>query len=1032
VENKRAKQTMWLKSFLSNHVLANTTFVVVLLIGTLSYLQLPRAQDPEVNFNWISIITLLPGASTEDVEKLITDPLEDAIRKVQDIKFVSSTSREGIADILVRFEDISERLFDKRINDLRREIQNKANAELPDEAIDPVILEITTSNNFPTATLILTGEANDELLRKTAFNVRKDLERINGVNSVIEAGLTDPELKVAFDPSALRERGISPTQLANTVRRYFRDVVAGDMQIGQQSWVVRVVGTDADPGYLASLPIIDTEQNIIIGDVAEVSWSHDKFNKLSRFNNQPGVTLAVTKQATANILDLVAQINQYLEQKNALLAATGLKLTLLDDQTESTREAISIMQGNALLGLLLVALITWIFLGAHIAFFIGIGIPFTLAGTFWLLSATGQTLNQNILLGVVIVLGMLVDDAVVVVEAIYYRIQRGAQSMQAAIDALKEVFTPVTASVATTMAAFLPLMLMPGIVGKFMFTVPFVVSVALLISLIQAYWMLPVHISMSRLDMSSPGKLQRWRTRFLHKLRLKYGKLLVRVLRKPKRSLAVVLALFLAAISAIGSGMVRVEFFAFDPMRTFYINVEMPPGSTLQNTLDTVDAIANKARAHLNDDETRSISATAGQMFTEVAPFFGDNYGQVFVSLNPKTDDMRSVSDIIESMRTDVMATADARLITFFKLTKGPPVTKAISVKVRGDNFVELRAATDALRGILTDIPEVMDITDNDSPGKHELKLQLDSDAVRRSGLNPADVSNAIRLLFDGEVVASMQYESERVEVRVQAKRTSLHSIDQLLEIPLTLPKGGEIPLGQLVVAETGLSRSNIRHYNFRRSITVEADIDKQKINTLQANNLVMEGWEKIRLQHPNVDLDYSGELADIQESLDSMLVLFLFGLGLIYLIIGTQFKSYWQPFMILATVPLAFTGVTFGLLTTGNPLSMFTMYGVIALVGIAVNAAIVMIHAANQRLEAGMSVLHATIYAARRRVVPVIITSLTTIAGLFSLAVGLAGESLIWGPVASAIVWGLAFSTVLTLFVIPLLYRTFMRKSHS
>ncbi len=433
---------MWLKSFLSNHVLANTTFVVVLLIGILSYLQLPRAQDPEVNFNWISIITALPGASTEDVEKLITDPLEDAIRKVQDIKFVSSTSREGIADILVRFEDISERLFDKRINDLRREIQNKANAELPDEAIDPVILEITTSNNFPTATLILTGKANDELLRKTAFNVRKDLERISGVNSVIEAGLTDPELNVAFDPSALRERGISPIQLANTVRRYFRDVVAGDMQIGQQSWIVRVVGTDADPGYLANLPITGTEQNIIIGDVAEVSWSHDKFNKLSRYNNQPGVTLAVTKQATANILDLVAQINQYLEQKNTVLAAAGLKLTLLNDQTESTREAINIMQGNALLGLLLVALITWIFLGAHIAFFIGIGIPFTLAGTFWLLSVTGQTLNQNILLGVVIVLGMLVDDAVVVVEAIYYRIQRGAQSMQAAIDALERSLYP--------------------------------------------------------------------------------------------------------------------------------------------------------------------------------------------------------------------------------------------------------------------------------------------------------------------------------------------------------------------------------------------------------------------------------------------------------------------------------------------------------------------------------------------------------------------------------------------------------------
>ncbi|NOX75060.1 MAG: efflux RND transporter permease subunit, partial [Gammaproteobacteria bacterium] len=1017
---------MWLKTFLSNHVLANTTFAVVLLMGALSYLQLPRAQDPEVNFNWISVITVLPGASSEDVEKLVTDPLEEAIRKVQDIKFVSSTSREGIADILVRFEDINERLFDKRINDLRREIQNKSNAELPAEAVDPVIVEITSSNNFPTASLILTGAANDELLRKTAFNVRKDLERIKGVNTIIEAGLSDPELHVAFDPVALQNKGVSPNQLANTVRAYFRDVVAGDMRIGRQSWLVRVIGTDADPGYLASLPIIDNksgnekgnEQNITIGDVADVSWGHDKLSKLSRFNGQPGVTFAVTKQADANILNLVTRINDYIVGKNTVLAAAGLTLTLLDDRTESTRKAIDVMQGNALLGLLLVALITWVFLGAHIAFFIGIGIPFTLAGTFWLLSATGQTLNQNVLLGVVIVLGMLVDDAVVVVEAIYYRIQRGAQSMQAAIDALKEVFTPVTASVTTTMAAFLPLMLMPGIVGKFMFVVPFVVSVALAISLLEAYWMLPVHVSMSKLNLSTPGRMQRWRTRFTRNLRLKYGKLLIRVLRKPKRSLAVVLALFLAAMTAIGSGMVRLEFFAFDPMRAFYINVEMPPGSTLQETLNTVDAIASKAKVHLRDTETRAVSATAGQMFTEMAPYFGDNYGQVFISLKAKTGDMRGVADIIESMRADVMATASPRLITFLKLTQGPPVTKAISVKVRGDNFTELRAATDALRGILADMPAVSDISDNDSPGKHELQLQLDTDAVRRSGLNPADVANSVRLLFDGDIVASMQYEAERVEVRVQAQATRLQGIDQLLlETPLALPQGGSIPLGQLVSAETGLSRSNIRHYNFRRSITVEAELDKTQMDTLTANKQVMAEWEKIRLQHPTVDLDFSGELADIQESLDSMLTLFLFGVGLIYLIIGTQFKSYWQPFMILATVPLAFTGVTFA---TNNPLSLFTLYGIVALVGIAVNAAIVMIHAANQRLAIGMSVLHAIVYAARRRVVPIVITSLTTIAGLFSLAAGLAGESLIWGPVASSIVWGLAFSTVLTLFVIP------------
>jgi multidrug efflux pump subunit AcrB len=250
-----------------------------------------------------------------------------------------------------------------------------------------------------------------------------------------------------------------------------------------------------------------------------------------------------------------------------------------------------------------------------------------------------------------------------------------------------------------------------------------------------------------------------------------------------------------------------------------------------------------------------------------------------------------------------------------------------------------------------------------------------------------------------------------------------MQDIANLLRIPVALPGGGEMALGDLVRDEIATGRGNIRHYNLRRTITVEADLDKAQLDTVAANRRIQEAWRAIETQHPEISLDFSGELDDIQESLDSIYVLFLFGIGLIYAILGTQFKSYFQPFMILATVPMAFTGVVLGLLVTGNPLSLYTLYGVVALAGIAVNAAIVLISAANDRLEAGMSLLHATVYAARRRVVPILITSLTTIAGLFSLATGLGGRSLIWGPVATAIVWGLAFSTVLTLFVVPLLY---------
>ncbi|MEJ1296886.1 MAG: efflux RND transporter permease subunit, partial [Candidatus Sedimenticola sp. (ex Thyasira tokunagai)] len=315
----------------------------------------------------------------------------------------------------------------------------------------------------------------------------------------------------------------------------------------------------------------------------------------------------------------------------------------------------------------------------------------------------------------------------------------------------------------------------------------------------------------------------------------------------------------------------------------------------------------------------------------------------------------------------------------------------------------------------------------DDSRGQMELQARVNQDAARRAGINPAEAMRTLRLLVDGEIVARMQDRGEELEVRVQAKPRTLQSIMEPGNYTLPLAAGGRIALKELFHTETTASLGNIRHYNFRRTITVEADIDKTLTDTVTANNLILAEWEKVRDNYPSINLDLTGELDDIQESIDSILVLFLFGVGLMYMILGTQFKSYFQPLMILATVPMAFTGVVTGLWITDNPLSLFTLYGVVALSGIAVNAAIVLISAANERLNRGMSVLHATLYAARRRVIPILITSMTTIAGLFSLATGLGGHSLMWGPVATAIVWGLLVSTVLTLFVTPLLYRIFM-----
>ncbi len=1013
------------RRLLQNHPLANIAFVLVLLGGLVSYLTMPRAQDPEINFNWVSILTVLPGASAEDVELEVTSPLEDAIAQVKDVKFVSSSSRESVSSILVRFNELSDASFDKRVNDLRREVQNKASDELPQDADDPHVVEITSSNGFPTAILALHGEAGGENLRAAAFRIKKDLERLSGVDQVIAAGLDDAELHVEFDPAALDARVLSPTQVSDAVSAWFRNTLAGRIRVRDEEWLVRLEGKTADPQQLAQTPILTGGGRVALGEVARVARGHERSSQLVSYNDQPSVMLSVTKQARTNTLQLVERLKDFARAQQPLLATQGLQLSVLDDQTYVTRNAISIMESNALLGLLAVLLACWLFLGPRLALLVGVGVPFSLAGTFLVAAAVDSTLNLTVLLGIVIALGMLVDDAVVVVEAIHYRISRGAEAVQAVVDGVREVWLPVTSSVLTTMAAFLPLMLLPGILGKFMFVVPFVVTVALAVSLVEAFWMLPVHVLAIRAPRrAGQGAGARRRARFTHRLRIVYANLLLKVMRWPRLALLLAVLLVCGAGAAVGGGLVRMQFFAFDSFRLFYINVDLPPGIVLERSLAAAQRVARVARSELAADELRSVTAYAGLKFTDTEPLYGDHYAQVLVSLQPRSGDMRDTAQIIEALTASASAAGGEGKVSFLELKGGPPTARAISVKVKADDYERLRAAADDLKAALRRIDGVRNISDDDTPGRRELRLRLNRERLALAGVDAGRVSRLLRLYGEGEVVASTRDGGEKVEVVVRARPGAMLDISAMLARQVPLPKGGSVPLSALVDAQSRVAKGYIRHYALKRAITVEADIDSAVTNTVAANDALKAAWATMQLQHPEASLDFSGELDDIQESIDSMAKLFALGIGLIYLILAAQFRSYFQPFIILATVPLAFTGVVLGLLVSGNPLSLYTLYGVIALTGISVNAAIVLIDAANDRLRSGMSVLHAILFAARRRVVPILITSATTIGGLFSLAVGLGGKSLMWGPVAASIVWGLGFSTVLTLFVIPLIYR--------
>jgi len=1023
------------RSLLTNHPLVNILFGVVMVMGLLAYFSMPREQDPEINFNWVLVRTILPGASAEDVEQLVTGPLEDGIRGVQDIRWVISTTQENSSNILIRFRDLSPREFDKRINDVRREVQTKANDELPDEANDPFVLEVTTSSGYPTALIVVTGQADDESLRRQARIVREDLEGIEGVDQIIAIGERDPELQVRLDPEALAARGLLASDVADGLALAFRDTFAGKAQVADEEWLVRVDGTTSDPEVLAEFQVAPRgapDRFVALDDVATVARAREDANQLVSYQNRSAAALSVAKVPYTNTIELLDRLEAYIEAKNTQLEDSGVRLVLADDQTVATRNAIRIMQNNALLGLILVLLVCWAFLGLRIAAMVTLGILFSIAGTLWVLYATGNTLNVSVLLGIVIVLGMLVDDAVVVVEAIYYRLQRGMTALPAAMAALSEVARPVTSAVLTTMAAFLPLMLLPGIVGKFMFVIPFVVTVGLAISLIEAFWILPSHvISLHRKPVGEPlmqGRNRSLRVRWTHLIRIRYTRMLCYVMRRPARFLGAGALAFAIAAAAVNYNVIRMEFFLSDPVRLFYVNLDMPPDAPIEETLRQGVIVEQYVREQLKADEIRAITVNAGIKFTDTEALYAEQYAQVQVSLSPARPGMRSVYEIVAALEAPIQQAPVDGVVSLTVLTGGPPTAKPISTKVRSDDFNELRAATDAVKELVRNLPGTRNITDNDLPGRAELVLDLDQPAVRRAGLSPGEVARLLRLHLDGEVVAFFRDQGEKVELRVRGQQRNRQDIRSVLDDPIVLPDGNLTTFGALARVRLERGKGAIQHFNYRRAITVEADIDPLITDTVAVNAQLAQAWAEISPQFPGANIEQSGALDDIQESLDAMLGLFLLGLGLIYLIIATQFRSYFQPLLILATVPMAFTGVVVGLVLTGNPLSLYTLYGVIALSGIAVNSAIVLIDAANSRIRAGMRPLHATVYAARRRVIPILMTTTTTIAGLFSLAVGLGGKSLVWGPVASSIVAGLGVASLLTLFLIPTLYRVFQR----
>ncbi|MEQ1486480.1 efflux RND transporter permease subunit [Methyloglobulus sp.] len=1014
---------MWLSKLYHNHVLATLAYLMVLLLGILAYPQLPREQAPEAQFKIVSITITLPGASAEDVERFVIDPVERMLKaKIKDIDHVNSDAQGGNANITVTFKDIKQALYDRRVQELRREVQA---IDLP-KTQAPDIQEQNSSSPEWYKVLVY-GPGNDDNFRHQARQVQRDLQQLPGVANVMNKGLEDAELNIVFHPERLAALGIEPSVLSNTVQAYFKDIPAGKVKVDGREWSVRVTGTEDVLSNLAALPILGEKSAVKLGELADITRSSREALLGARFRGQPAIVLMPFKQPGANALQLIDQINAYIDTRNKLSASTGVSLFLLIDTSDAIREAIHVMEEHAWSGMVLVLAVTWLMLGTRLAFLTTLAVPFSLAGVFIALQLTGQSLNMSVLLGVVLVLGMLVDDAVVVIEAIGQHLRRGLPPLDATVAALREVWLPVATSSFTTMASFLPLMLIQGFLGNLMGIVPQVVCLGLLISLVQALWILPAQAVVA----VKPETGTTWRERLRQTLQLRYTSLLIKVLRRPKRSLLIVLSIFALTGIALKLEWVNFGLLPEQPSYDLFISLEMPNGTSTQKTLAKLEEIEARITPLFKPGELRASAIESGEVAINGKFLSGHQYGDIWFSMNSgHSRDSATIVPLARQALDDLSGTVGVWVQGENSFWQGQ-VGKPIKLTVYGASGLELNKAIAELKAILSGIPGVQNVQLDSTAGLPELKLRLNGDAIERAGLNPSAIANLLQMLSGGEIIGNFIDGDESVGIRVRAYDDVSHDINALLQHTITRSDGSKIPLSQLVFAEQRDTPARIAHLDYKRVLTIQADLDKAKLDTLAVNQLVKARWDEVKDHYPDVKLELGGEMETITQGLSQLWQQFVLGIGLIFIIVGAQFRSYRLPFLVLLKVPMAFMGLILGLLISREPISLYTLYGAVALAGIAVNSAILMFSAAQDRLESGMGVVHATVYAARRRMLPILITSFTTLMGLLPLAMSSDKSSTQWRPVASAIVWGVGFSTILTLFIVPLLYRLAMGFSY-
>ncbi len=1012
--------------FTRNHVAANLLMISILLGGLFTMTtQIPLEVFPSFESDRITVNMSLRGATPEDVEKGVSIRIEEAVQDLEGIERITSRSSEGSASVVITVDSG----YDAR--DMLADIKSRVDAinTFPGDAEKPVTSLAQRKRDVITVTVA--GDYGEKETREFAEKVRDDLLKIQGVTQVELDGVRNYEIAIEISQDKLRQYNLSIDQVSKAISNSSTDVSAGNLKSSGGDILLRSKGQAYRKDEFARIEVKTNVDGSVVrlSDIANIYDAFEETPVRTRFNGKKAAFIEVYRIGDQSAIDVADKVKNYIEQQQSSLPV-GYELSYWDDDSVIVKNRIATLTSNALQGGILVLALLTLFLRPAIAFWVFIGIPVSFMGAFLAMPLFGITLNIMSLFGFILVLGIVVDDAIVTGENIYTHLNSAESGEEAAIRGTQEVATPVTFGILTTVAAFLPLAFIDGMRGALFAQIPVVVIPVLLMSLVESKFVLPAHLKYLKLrkEKNKVSKLSQFQQRFadgFERAILKYYQPLLRIAINHKAAtLSLFVGVFFIILALIMSGWTKFIFFPRIPSETVRANITLPAGTPFEVTARQIDKMSDKARLlqekYVDPDSGESvilnILATTGGRGGVT------NQGGVRFEIAPpeeRTVDVTS-RQLVAEWRKLIGPIPGAESVTF-RAEIGRS-SDPIDIQLTGNSLETLKEIAQKVKDRLAEYPTVFDIADSLSDGKEELQIEL-TEQGSSLGLTRIDVSRQIRSAFFGAQVQRIQRGRDDVRVMVRLpliERSSLATLDKLL---INTPSGNAVPLSHVAILTPGQSPSTIRRIDRYRTVNVTADIEKSNTNMTVLQGELAEFLDQLVLQYPGVSHSLEGEAKEQRESFGSLAWALLFVFFVIYGLLAIPFKSYIQPLIVMSVIPFGMIGAVIGHWIMGMELTIMSLLGMLALIGVVVNDSLVLVDFINKKKKEGLEVMTAVLTAGAARFRPVMLTSITTFCGLMPLLFEQQTQAQFLIPMAVSLGFGIIFATFITLILVPVNY---------